>query len=343
MTAWPPELVAELKSRVGLVEMIGRRVALKKRGREHVGLCPFHNEKTPSFTVSESKGFFHCFGCGAHGDAIDFAMRSSGLSFVEAVEQLAHQVGLEVSISVTSDTSSGTASSTTSGTSSSDAGNRPPATVEDPLPAHDDDAEARQRAARAKWDEARPTTASLVENYLRRARRIPLKLVPPALRFHPGLWHSRDHGTMPAMLAAATYDGEITAIQATFLDVVGLIDDPVKTAAQTARKTYGRLRGAAVQFGRIGDRITITESVEDALTIFAVAGAPVWAVLGAGNLVTVQIPPSVHEVVLGIDNDAAGREAAAKAAARFEREGRICLIAEPPGAKDFNQIMQQWI
>ena len=94
--AYPPEFIDELKARVGLAELIGRRVALKKRGREHVGLCPFHSEKTPSFTVSENKGFFHCFGCGAHGSAVDFAMRSEGLTFPEAVERLAQQVGLEV-------------------------------------------------------------------------------------------------------------------------------------------------------------------------------------------------------------------------------------------------------
>ena len=82
--AYPPEFLEELKVRIGLAELIGRQVALKKRGREHVGLCPFHNEKSPSFTVSEDKGFYHCFGCGAHGSAIDYAMRSENLSFPEA-------------------------------------------------------------------------------------------------------------------------------------------------------------------------------------------------------------------------------------------------------------------
>src|SRR3546814_16148773 len=61
-----------------------------------MGLCPFHNEKTPSFTVSEEKGFFHCFGCGAHGDVVGFVMRGEGLSFPEAVERLADQAGLQV-------------------------------------------------------------------------------------------------------------------------------------------------------------------------------------------------------------------------------------------------------
>ncbi len=94
--AFPPQFLDEIRARVALAELIGRRVKLKKRGREHEGLCPFHNEKTPSFTVSEAKGFYHCFGCGAHGDVIGFVMRSEGLSFPEAVEKLAAEAGLPV-------------------------------------------------------------------------------------------------------------------------------------------------------------------------------------------------------------------------------------------------------
>ncbi|HUN52449.1 MAG TPA: CHC2 zinc finger domain-containing protein, partial [Candidatus Sulfotelmatobacter sp.] len=76
-----------------LSSLVARRVRLIKRGREYSGLCPFHNEKSPSFTVSDDKGFFHCFGCGAHGDAIEFVRRSDGLSFPEAVEALAKEAG----------------------------------------------------------------------------------------------------------------------------------------------------------------------------------------------------------------------------------------------------------
>ena len=79
-----------------LADLVGRRVRLTRRGREHSGLCPFHNEKTPSFYVVEDKGFFHCFGCGAHGDAIGFIMRADNLDFVEAVERLAGEAGIAV-------------------------------------------------------------------------------------------------------------------------------------------------------------------------------------------------------------------------------------------------------
>ncbi|HMB76480.1 MAG TPA: DNA primase, partial [Kiloniellaceae bacterium] len=94
--AFPPEFLDELRQRIALSSLIGRRVKLTRRGREHSGLCPFHKEKTPSFTVSDDKGFYHCFGCGEHGDAIGFVMASEGLSFPEAVERLAGEAGLEV-------------------------------------------------------------------------------------------------------------------------------------------------------------------------------------------------------------------------------------------------------
>jgi DNA primase len=92
----PPAFLEEIRARISLADLIGRRMRLIKRGREYSGLCPFHNEKSPSFTVNEEKGFFHCFGCGAHGDVIGFVMQSQTLGFIEAVEALAGEAGLEV-------------------------------------------------------------------------------------------------------------------------------------------------------------------------------------------------------------------------------------------------------
>lgn len=92
--AFPPRFLDDIRDRVGLADIVGRRVKLVRKGREHSGLCPFHNEKTPSFTVNEDKGFYHCFGCGAHGDIFSFVQNTENLSFPEAVEQLAAQAGL---------------------------------------------------------------------------------------------------------------------------------------------------------------------------------------------------------------------------------------------------------
>ncbi|MFP6772943.1 MAG: DNA primase [Alphaproteobacteria bacterium] len=94
--AIPEHFLVELRSRIGLADLIGRRVKLVKRGREYTGLCPFHNEKSPSFTVNEDKDFYHCFGCSAHGNAINFVMNTEGLSFPEAVERLAAEAGMDV-------------------------------------------------------------------------------------------------------------------------------------------------------------------------------------------------------------------------------------------------------
>ena len=96
--AFTPDFLDELRLRIGLADLIGKRVRLSRKGNEFQGLCPFHKEKTPSFTLNEEKGFYHCFGCGAHGSAIDFVMNMDGLSFPEAVEQLAQDVGLEVPV-----------------------------------------------------------------------------------------------------------------------------------------------------------------------------------------------------------------------------------------------------
>ena len=92
----PPQFLDEIRERIPLSEIVGRRVKLQRRGREHLGLCPFHNEKTPSFTVNDDKGFFHCFGCQAHGSHFDFVMQTTSVSFIEAVERLAAEAGLQM-------------------------------------------------------------------------------------------------------------------------------------------------------------------------------------------------------------------------------------------------------
>jgi DNA primase len=99
----PQAFLDQLLSRVDLVEVIDARVPLRKLGREYGACCPFHAEKTPSFTVSPSKQFYHCFGCGAHGTAISFLMNYERLGFIEAVEQLARSVSLELPQGVTTE------------------------------------------------------------------------------------------------------------------------------------------------------------------------------------------------------------------------------------------------
>jgi DNA primase len=92
----PQPFIQDLVARIDIVELIQRYVPLKKAGANYAACCPFHNEKSPSFTVSPTKQFYHCFGCGAHGTAIGFLMDYAGLGFVDAVKDLAQQLGLEV-------------------------------------------------------------------------------------------------------------------------------------------------------------------------------------------------------------------------------------------------------
>ncbi|MBU6441320.1 MAG: DNA primase [Betaproteobacteria bacterium] len=96
MSLIPQDFIQELLGRVDIVEVVGRAVQLKKAGTNYKGLCPFHSEKSASFTVSPSKQFYHCFGCGAHGSAIGFLMEHSGMGFPDAVRELARDAGMEL-------------------------------------------------------------------------------------------------------------------------------------------------------------------------------------------------------------------------------------------------------
>ena len=94
--AFSDNLVNIIHDKILLSDYIGRSVNLSKKGNDFIGLCPFHNEKTPSFTVSDDKGFFHCFGCGAHGDVISFIRNFEGKSFIEALETIADIAGIKI-------------------------------------------------------------------------------------------------------------------------------------------------------------------------------------------------------------------------------------------------------
>ncbi len=94
--AIPQTFIQELLNRVDVVDVVGRYVQLKKGGANLMGLCPFHGEKSPSFSVSPTKQFYHCFGCGANGNAIGFLMEHAGMSFIEAVKDLAQQAGMQI-------------------------------------------------------------------------------------------------------------------------------------------------------------------------------------------------------------------------------------------------------
>ena len=96
MASYDRNFTDELRTRLSIVDVVGRRVPLTKKGQNYWGCCPFHNEKTPSFSVNEEKGFYHCFGCGEHGDIISFTMKSNNIDFRAAIAELANQAGLKM-------------------------------------------------------------------------------------------------------------------------------------------------------------------------------------------------------------------------------------------------------
>ena len=96
MANYDKNFTDELRARLSIVDVVSRRVPLTKKGQNYWGCCPFHNEKTPSFSVNEDKGFYHCFGCGEHGDIISFTMKSENVGFVDAIKEMAEMAGLKL-------------------------------------------------------------------------------------------------------------------------------------------------------------------------------------------------------------------------------------------------------
>ena len=94
----PQGKIDEIRERANIVEIVSDYVPLRKNGKNHIGLCPFHSEKTPSFTVNDEKQIFYCFGCGTGGNAFTFLMKQDNLSFPEAVRTVAKRVGIDLSL-----------------------------------------------------------------------------------------------------------------------------------------------------------------------------------------------------------------------------------------------------
>lgn len=368
------EFLAELKARTSLVGLIGRYVTLRRRGREHTGCCPFHNERTPSFTVVEGKGFFHCFGCGAHGTALDFVMRLDGRGFVEAVEFLAAEAGMMPD----------------------KAGARKPLAPAVPRAAQADlDAEKMREVEKARklWKAGRVAAATLVEVYLR-ARGIVLS-APPSLRFHPALdyWIPGDGddpvfvGRWPGMLGAVQGpNGAVLGIHKTYLrrDGRGKADDlPVDSDTGrplAAKKMGGECWGGAVRFDKAAPVMATGEGIETVLSVKQALKDPriaFWAALSIGNIAGggqgqgprrigkispdgkpmylpdprpdmerpgIVLPPECRELIILEDADNKDPDAAEmlyqRAATRHAREGRTVRRMRPPAGHDFNDLVK---
>jgi len=355
-----PRLIAEIRQRVSLAELIGAAVALKPAGRELRGLCPFHAERTPSFYVVEAKGFWHCFGCGAHGDAIGWITRTTNATFPEAIEYLASRAGLRADL-VPLPTA------------------RP--IVQRPA------AELLSRERRAKiagarqlWAMSGPIAGTVAARYLREARRIRLA-PPPSLRFHPNIEHPFAGAgcRFAAMVAAIQGEDEpgpdghangraVVGVHCTYLARGGIEKAPPPPGwpASEEWKTKimrGAARGGAVRLTMAEDVMVVAEGIETALAALQVlydsdhgcahiAGEPVgvWAALSLDNLGAVKLPAGVRDVILAADSDGKipdaddwrrrDPEAALLAAAqRHADQGRNVRIARPAAGGDFNDLL----
>ncbi len=298
--------LADLKPRLSLSRYVESRVTLSPGKGDRSGLCPFHDEKTASFTVNDAKGFYHCFGCGAHGDILDWWQKADGLTFVEAVERLRHEAGAAVV--------------------------KRPASERRGKDQDDPETLRKQAEARSIWDQAQPIAGTAGEVYLRQARCIAVAL-PECVRFHPGLrYHALELTLLPAMIAAVTdLSGTVVAIQRTFLKP----DGSGKASIKAPKMGLGPVGRGAVRLGAAEPVIGVAEGIETGLSAVQLYRMPVWCALGS-NLAKILLPSVVRYVAVFGDKGPAGEAAAEKARAAFHAHRRQVTVRFPTVGKDFN-------
>lgn len=280
-----------------LAEVAGAVVKLNRAGKEWVACCPFHPDKSPSFTLFDNGRRFHCFGCGAGGDVLDFVQRLHGVGLREAADMLT--------------------------------GGDLPTVRFAPLPPASDESDRREEA-RVIWESSQPITRTLAEVYLRwRCLHLPL---PDSLRFAV-LPYGKSGRTYPVLIAAVmAANGELVGIQRTYLADNG----EGKAAVPKAKLSLGKVSGGAIRLAPPAASLIVTEGLEDALTLQQTLGVATWAAAGASMLPKMAFPDLVHDIAIGGDNDDAGRDAARKAADAFMLRGYASRVFFPVDAKDFN-------
>jgi DNA primase len=327
--------VEAAKRRVNLITVIGRSVKLRKETTEHKGLCPFHREKDPSFAVYPDH--YHCFGCGAHGDAIAWLMETERLAFHEAIDIL--EGGSSISRDV----------------------------MPLPIAASDDDLAddaTRIKSAERTWDGVIPIGGTISERYLREHRNIAIPL-PATLGHHPACeyWHVPDGATKPMLLArfpalvamVETVDGDFCGVWRIYLREDGL----GRAAVPASKKGQGATAGGAVRLGAPGEDLGIGEGLESTMSAMELTGCaiPFWAALSTSGIIGLRLPDLVRRPIVFADNDKPqrnrdgsyrlsrageriypGKSAAETACSRWRGEGREPSITLPC-LPDFNDVL----
>lgn len=317
-----------LRDRLTVSAVVGRAVALKKAGgSEFTGLCPFHDERTPSFTVNDKKQFWHCFGCGAHGDVIGFVMRHEGLSFKEAIERL--------------EADAGTAPL-----------RPPPPRPPQVRPAGPDD-DHRRWAAEVFRAASPLRAADAGDLYLRRRGLEPLGEAWPAdLRLHPALPHPNARQLKFVTLVAAVRDaaGGLMTLHRVFLEQRAGAWDRLRNDL-APRAVGGSFRGGAIRLGPAAPVMGLAEGIETSLAAALLYRVPFWAAVSSGNMRNVALPPDCARLLIGADRDTArpekgypdgvGQHWAIEAARVHRAPGRDVRVVRPnlPAPSDFNDVL----
>ena len=315
------EIVDRARDRHLLSDIVRRHTDLKKRGRELIGLCCFHSERSPSMEVNDAKGFYHCFGCGAHGDSIRFLIEMEGMTFIQAVEQL---LGDEFPVISEADRARRKAEDTAA-------------------------AAERIALARAIWDKSIPPAGTPAAVYA--ASRGITMLLPLTVRFvMTPRWRNPETGEVgrdhPAMVCAMQNGaGDIVGVQCIFLQDGGRSKFQHTRADGTkakAKLTFGQLVGSAFRLGTDREHVIVCEGPEDALTLSQrMPDRAVWASCGTANLAQLEFPADIVSVCFAGDNGDAGRRAVAAARDAALMRGLRASEAFPPADfKDWNDELR---
>lgn len=327
----PPDVLEEIKSRADLLELVGAEVELKRQGRRWVGNCPFHDDLTPSFTVTPDKGLFGCFGCEVHGDVIDWIMSRRGLAFPSAVAWLAADLGIRLNAA---------AGDSSDRTDLVAARRQAQAERQAELEAERREEWARvAEVCRKRWDAAGP--ANPLHSYLvAKGIQGPISMD----------WMRQEADSLIVAMRGPVPDSSISSLQT-------ITPDGTKRFAAGGR-TRGTWMALTAAESPPDSAVYVTEGFATAWSIHQVTGAPVFVAFTANNLLDVTrhviaACPGQHankSVILAADNDRSGRLNPGVTAARAvaaELGVRVAIpdfaewAAEGKGPSDFNDLHQR--
>lgn len=288
-----------------LSDAVGRRTKLRRAGRNLVGLCPFHQERSPSFYVYDATDGYHCFGCGANGDIIKFVMETERVDFRVACEMIT-------------------------------SGDLPVVPEAEKIKAAEEDAASRAAAielARGVWAESRPAAGTPAEVYLRSRG---ITILPKRFRFAlTPAWYNRETGEcgkgVPALVCLITdVADDFLGVQRIFLRDGGR----AKARMKNPKLSLGRPAGGAIRIGPPREHVTMVEGPEDGASVAQELGREqsVWVACGTSMMPRMVFPPEVRRLTIGGDNNKAGRAAAQAAKVAQQARGLEVRAVYPDDA-----------